>query len=156
MVLIKKQTMNLKMKTSVLMVCCLLLLGITSCKKDDDKTPEQSSATPSEILASVTWKSTTVKDQTGKDVTAANGGYVGLAKYNLNGDFEIRAFDGTLRSSGQWALTADGKKRMLIGTTAAGAQFSRVVDILVLSKEVFTYRITNPQGEVVDVEHVPN
>lgn len=148
--------MNLMMKTSGLMVCFMLLLGITSCKKDDDKAPEQSSATPSEILAGVTWKSTTVKDQTGKDVTAANGGYMGIAKYNVNGDFEIKGFDGVLRSSGQWALTADGKKRMLIGTTAAGASFSRVVDILILTKTMFTYRITNPQGEVVDVEHIPN
>ena len=148
--------MNPMMKNSVLTVCCMLLLSITSCKKDADKTPEPAAASPSEILASVTWKSTTVKDQTGKDVTAANGGYVGIAKYNVNGDFEIKGFDGALRSSGQWALTADGKKRMLIGTTAAGASFSRVVDVLVLNKSLFTYRITNPQGEVVDVEHVPN
>lgn len=142
-------------KMSLLTILSVAVFALSSCKKDDDKAPEPAGS-PSEILASVTWKSTVVKDQTGKDVTAENGGYVGLAKYDLNGNFEIRGFDGALRSSGQWALTADGKKRMLIGTTAAGAAFSRVVDILVLNKNLFTYRITNPQGVVVDVEHVPN
>ena len=147
------KTLKMKMNTSIAMAFLAIgSLALTSCANVGNNTSANatSAASPAKILSDVTWKTTVVKNQKGEDVTAANGGYVGFADYRPDGRFEIRGFDNVVRSSGTWALTPDGKKRILVTD-----KWSRVVDILVLNKNLFTYRITNGNGEVVDVEHVP-
>jgi hypothetical protein len=141
----------LKNKLGISMMAFLAIITFTlpSCKNVNHNTQADIS-TPAEILSSVTWKTTRVKNQKGEDVTAANNGFVGLADFHKNGQFEIRGFDNKVRSSGIWALTADGKKRILVTD-----QWTRVVDVIVLNKDLFTYKITNNDGVTVNVEHVP-
>jgi len=123
----------------------LFTVSMSSCKK------ENSITTPSDILASTKWKTTIVKDSVNNDVTASNQAYVGYAIYGKDGSFTITDLSGALRSSGTWAITADGAKRILV--TSA---FTRIVDIVTLNNALFTYKIVNPSGRTVTVEHVPS
>lgn len=124
---------------------CVLLFFSTSCTKD--KTAE---LTPSQILSSTKWKTTVVKNAAGADVTATNPNYIGIAAFNMDGSFIITDFAGGFRSSGTWAITADGKKRILVAAT-----FTRIVDIITLNSESFTYEIMNADSTKVQVFHEP-
>ena len=146
-------------------------MSITSCR-DDDETATIQTLNPAEILSSVNeWKTTIVKvEATGEDVTNLNLGVVGLASYKMDGTYEIKSMNGVLRNSGNYAITPDGKRRILNATTVynangeiiSGATFTRVTDITTINKDKFTYRISGvasaggPNNVNVLVEHVPN
>ncbi|REC76014.1 DUF4822 domain-containing protein [Chryseobacterium rhizosphaerae] len=97
-------------------------------------------------LASTPWETTGAKDKDGNNVALTNAsvaGYVGYSYFRANGTFKIVGLDDVFRSQGKWSISADGKKRTLIGINpATGAvTFTRVVDILTLNETTFTYRI---------------
>ncbi len=98
------------------------------------------------ILASTPWETTGAKDKDGNSIAltdASVAGYVGYSYFKANGTFTIYSLNNVLRSQGKWSVSADGKKRTLIGLDANGAViFTRVVDILTLNETTFTYRIT--------------
>ncbi|MET3038069.1 DUF4822 domain-containing protein [Chryseobacterium sp. NRRL B-14859] len=97
-------------------------------------------------LASTPWETTGAKDKDGNNVAltdASVAGYVGYSYFRANGTFKIIGLDDVLRSQGKWSISPDGKKRTLIGLDANGAvTFTRIVDILTLNENTFTYRIT--------------
>ncbi|WP_312301937.1 DUF4822 domain-containing protein [Chryseobacterium sp.] len=97
-------------------------------------------------LASTPWETTGAKDKNGNNVVltdASVAGYVGYSYFKANGTFKIFGLNDVLRSQGTWSISADGKKRTLVGLDNNGAViFTRVVDILVLNDTTFTYRIT--------------
>lgn len=130
----------------VALVACTLFINLSSCRKETIVT----ATTPSDILQSANWITTLVKDSVNTDVTAANQAYVGYAVYRKDGSFTITDLSGNLRSSGTWAVTADGKKRILV--TSA---FTRIVDIVTLKEDLFIYKIVNVTGNTVTVEHKP-
>ena len=137
------------LKKSVFSVIFALIISslFTSCSKND---PVQMSK--AEILSSTRWRSTVVRDSIGVDVTVANQGFMGLATYNKNGTYEFFNLDGTPRGdSGYWALTLDEGKRIINSITR---NYTRVVDIVELNKNIFTYRVVS-NGKTVTVEHVP-
>lgn len=107
-----------------------------------------------------TWKTTQITDtQSGVDLTSAkeNQMYIGLANYQIDGKYAILDLEGKPKSSGIWALTPDGKKRILyaVDPQTGAALFTRVVDVVKLSPNVFTYRIKNSAGVDVLVKHEP-
>ncbi|MGG7552884.1 DUF4822 domain-containing protein [Chryseobacterium arthrosphaerae] len=97
-------------------------------------------------LASTPWETTGAKDKNGNTIVLTDpsvAGYVGYSYFKANGTFKIFGLNDLLRSQGTWSISADGKKRTLVGLDNNGAViFTRVVDILVLNDTTFTYRIT--------------
>lgn len=151
---------NLKM---IAMLCyiaiCTLLLG--SCSKDDEVTPEPQ-LTPSELLASTAWETTNAKNNEGENVvlTDANvSNFVGFAYFKSDGTFTMFNLDDSPKMHGDWSVSADGKTRTIVAKNASGETlFTRVVDITVLTKEEFTYRIyPNNDNKAVyfDIIHTP-
>lgn len=136
-------------KVFLFFLCCIFIASFfVACEKDN----EDEEMSKAEILSSTRWKTTVVKDSVGADVTAANQGFVGLATYNKNGTYEFFNLDGTPRGdSGYWALTADDSKRIIYSLTR---NYTRVVDIAELNRNLFTYRVV-ANGKTVTVEHVP-
>ena len=105
------------------------------------------------ILSSTRWITTKVTDSVGKDVTSANAGFVGLADYLSDGNYIFYNLDGTPRGDeGYYFITPKNDKRIIVSRTR---NYTRVVDIVKLTKEVFTYRVKNGANETVDVEHKP-
>jgi len=128
---------------------------IVSCNGGD--TVYVNETTPSQTLASTKWKTTIVKDAQGNDVTSQNMGFVGNAEYKLDGTFKITNFDGSLRSMGDWSITPDGKRRILVGKNLNGNGeiiFTRIVDIITLTPKLFVYSIV-VNGQKLTVEHIP-
>lgn len=97
-------------------------------------------------LASTPWETTGAKDKSGNAIAlndASVAGYVGYSYFKANGTFKIYGLNDVLRSQGTWSISADGKKRTLVGLDNNGnVTFTRVVDILILNDTMFTYRIT--------------
>lgn len=115
--------------------------------------------TGDQILAGTNWQGTTVKTKEGKDVTALNKNFIGLAKYDdVNNQYEF--FDKqTLKSRddlGVFFVTQDKKKRVLISSTK---NYNAVVDLTSLTPELFAYERIGKVGEKTDgpvlVNHVP-
>jgi hypothetical protein len=63
------------------------------------------------------------------------------------------------KSHGDWTVSADGKTRTIVAKNAAGETlFTRVVDIIVLTKKEFTYRVypnANDKTIYFDIIHTP-
>lgn len=149
-------------------------ISLASCSDDCEMVIERpvKKDTPADILVSVpVWRTTTVKvESTGLDVTALNPNVVGLASYKMEGTYEIKSMAGILRNTGNYAITPDGLRRILNATSVydsngvliPNASFTRITDIVTITKNNFTYRIPGvavPGGEPnvnVLVEHVPN
>ncbi|MCS3529753.1 DUF4822 domain-containing protein [Chryseobacterium sp. JUb7] len=145
------------LKIALLLVLSLSAISamVTSC--DNSHTEYITETTPSQTLASVKWKTTLVKDANGQDVTNQNMQFVGNAQYNMDGTYTITNFDGSVRSIGDWSITADGKRRILVGKNLNGNGeiiFTRIVDIITLTPKSFVYTITI-NGQKLTVEHVP-
>jgi len=135
-----------------LSVLCILIVACT-----DTETIYVSEDSPSQTLASTKWKTTIVKDANGADVTAQNMGFVGNAEYKMDGTYIITNFDGSVRSIGDWSITADGKRRILVGKNTNGSGeiiFTRIVDIVTLKPSLFIYSVT-VNGQKLTVEHIP-
>lgn len=147
----------------IALVCCIAIctLLIASCSKDDEVAPEPQ-LTPSEVLASTAWETTSAKNNKGENValTDANvSNFVGFAYFKSNGTFTMFNLDDSPKMRGDWSVSADGKTRTIVAKNAAGETlFTRVVDITVLTKQEFTYRIyPNNDNKTVyfDIVHTP-
>lgn len=130
------------------------------CSKDNEE-PEKT-LTPSEVLASVSWETTNAKNNKGQNVvlTDANvANFVGFAYFKANGTFTMYNLDDSPKMHGDWSVSADGKTRTIVAKDNAGATlFTRVVDITVLTKSEFTYRIypnANDKSVYFDIVHTP-
>ncbi|RBL91928.1 DUF4822 domain-containing protein [Chitinophaga flava] len=152
---------NLKKVTTVLLlaVCSAFFF---SCSKDKDKDPEPKQLTPSETLASTPWETTNAKNNKGENVvlTDANvSNFVGFAYFKADGTFTMYNLDNSPKMHGDWTVSADGKTRTVVAKNDAGAVlFTRVVDITVLTKQEFTYRIypnANDKTVYFDIIHTP-
>ncbi|WP_241791015.1 DUF4822 domain-containing protein [Sphingobacterium rhinopitheci] len=136
-------------------------LGIVlfSCNNKNDPAPEES---PSQILASVSWQTTGARNEKGENVELTNENViptVGYAYFKSNGTFTIFSLDDAPRIQGDWSVTADGKTRTITAKNAAGGTlFTRDVEIIVLTRQEFTYRIypnENDRSVYLDIIHTP-
>lgn len=128
-----------------------------SCSSDNN---ESETETPSQVLSSTPWETTGAKDKDGNSVALTDpnvSGFVGFSYFKGDGNFAIYGLNDVLRSRGTWSVSADGKTRTITALKPDGTTlFTRVVDILVLNKNEFTYRIhTNPNDSSVfyDIKH---
>lgn len=147
----------------IALVCCIAIftLLIASCSKDDEVIQEPQ-LTPSEVLASTAWETTNAKNNKGEDVALTDpnvSNFVGFAYFKSDGTFTMFNLDDSPKMHGDWSVPADGKSRTIVAKNAAGETlFTRVVDITVLTKKEFTYRIyPNNEDKTVyfDIIHTP-
>ncbi|PZF74754.1 DUF4822 domain-containing protein [Taibaiella soli] len=150
---------NLKKLSSVLFlaVCSIVFF---SCKKDSDTAPKQ--LTPSETLASISWLTTNAKNSAGADVALNDpnvSNFVGYAYFKADGTFTMFNLDDSPKMHGDWSVPADGKTRTVVAKDANGAVlFTRVVDIVVLTQQEFTYRVfpdATDKTIYFDIIHTP-
>lgn len=122
----------------------LLVISFVSCSNNDDEIIVEQ-PTPSQLLSSTPWETTAAKDKNGNSVAlsdASVSGFVGFSYFKTDGTFAIYGLNDVLRSRGTWSVSADGKTRTITALNPDGTTiFSRVVNILVLNKDTFTYRI---------------
>ncbi|ALG86792.1 hypothetical protein ACH46_10825 [Gordonia phthalatica] len=101
--------------------------------------------TPSQSLASTPWKTTGAVDQNGKRVALDNAGvsnFVGWAYFKADGTYTMYNLDDSPKLKGDWTVNADGSERWINAKDATGkVLFERVVPIVELTKNVFTYRV---------------
>lgn len=151
----------MKIINKITIAVLLGFIGITlfSCKTKDDPTPAE---TPSQILASVSWQTTGAKNEKGETVALTESsvsGTVGYAYFKSNGTFTIFSLEDVPRIQGDWSVTADGKTRTITAKNAAGTTlFTRNVEITVLTKLEFTYRMypdENNRAVYFDIIHTP-
>ena len=145
-------------KLTLALLTVLSSVLLFSCSKDDDKAP----MTPSEVLASTAWETTNAKNNKGENVALTDASvvnFVGFAYFRTDGTFSIYNLDDSPKSQGDWSVSADGKTRTIVAKNAAGqVLFTRVVDILTLTQQEFTYRVyTNANDKTVyfDIVHTP-
>lgn len=136
--------MNTLKKLCYLCAAMLLTASFVSCSDNDDEIIIEQQ-TPSQVLSSTPWETTGAKDKNGNNIAltdASVAGYVGFAYFKADGKFAIYGLDDILRSRGTWSVDAQGKKRTIAALNPDGSTiFTRDVDILVLNKNEFTYRI---------------
>lgn len=110
------------------------------------RTPHAEPANGQLTLASTPWETTGAKNSSGQPVAlsdASVAGFVGYSYFKANGTYTIYGLNNVLRSKGTWSISADGKKRTITALDDAGnVLFTRIVDILTLNSNEFTYRIT--------------
>ena len=101
--------------------------------------------TPSDVLASTPWKTTSAVDQDGNRVALDNpavSNFVGWAYFKADGTYTMYNLDDSPKLHGDWTVTPDGSERWINAKNDAGqVLFERVVPITQLDKKVFTYRI---------------
>lgn len=138
------------------------LIGITlfSCDKDDHVVEDK--LTPSEILAHTPWVTSNAKNNKGENVALSDANvsnFVGYAYFKTNGTFTMFNLDDSPKMQGDWSVPLDGKTRTIVAKNDAGmVLFTRVVDITVLTKQEFTYRIypnNNDKTVFFDIIHTP-
>ncbi|WP_228728613.1 DUF4822 domain-containing protein [Chryseobacterium endalhagicum] len=139
--------MNTFKKLCYLFAAVFLLTTAVSCIDNDDIVMDQ--PTPSQILSSTPWETTAARDNNGNPMALTDpnvAGFVGFAYFKADGNFAIYNLNDALRSRGTWSVDPEGKTRTITALNPDGTSiFSRVVDILVLNGNEFTYRIrTNP------------
>ncbi len=150
---------NLKKLTAVVILIFSTLI-LFSCRNDDDNQPKQ--MTPSEVLASTPWVTSNAKNNAGADVALTDpnvSNFVGFAYFKSNGTFTMYNLDDSPKMHGDWTVSADGKTRTIVAKNDAGAVlFTRVVDITVLTKQEFTYRVypnNDDKSVYFDIIHTP-
>ena len=101
--------------------------------------------TPSDVLASTPWKTTSAVDQDGNRVAldnAAVSSFVGWAYFKADGTYTMYNLDNSPKLHGDWTVTPDGSERWINAKDAAGnVLFQRTVPIVELDKHTFTYRV---------------
>ncbi|WP_160138920.1 DUF4822 domain-containing protein [Chryseobacterium sp. c4a] len=136
--------MNTLKKLCYLSAAILLSAPFVSCSSDDNEIIIEQQ-TPSQVLSSTPWETTGAKDKNGANVAltdASVAGYVGFAYFKADGNFAIYSLTDVLRSRGTWSVDAQGKTRTIAALNPDGTTiFTRDVEILVLNKNEFTYRI---------------
>lgn len=154
--------MTMKNLKKLRLALIMTVLGVTlfSCSKDDVVVEEI--LTPSEVLSSTAWETTNAKNNKSENValTDANvSNFVGFAYFKSDGSFTMYNLDNSPKMHGDWSVSADGKTRTIVAKNDAGATlFTRVVDITVLTKKEFTYRIypNNADKSIYfDIIHTP-
>lgn len=150
--------MNTLKKLCYLFAAVFLLTTAVSCIDSDDIVMDQ--PTPSQVLSSTPWETTAARDNNGNPVALTDpnvAGFVGFAYFRADGNFAIYNLNDALRSRGTWSVDPEGKTRTITALNPDGTSiFSRVVDILVLNGNEFTYRIrTNPSDPSIyyDIIH---
>lgn len=150
--------MNILKKLGSLFTAVLMFTAFVSCSDIDDMIPEP--LTPSQVLSSTPWETIGARDNNGNPVSLTDvnvSGFVGFAYFKTDGNFAIYNLNDALRSRGTWSVDPEGKTRTITALNPDGTSiFSRVVDILVLNANEFTYRIrTNPSDPSVyyDIIH---
>ncbi|WP_025126166.1 DUF4822 domain-containing protein, partial [Myroides odoratimimus] len=125
-------------------------------------THKEPKMTPSEVLSSTAWETTDAKNNLGQSVSLQDANvsnFVGFAYFKTDGSFTMFNLDDSAKMHGDWSVSADGKTRTIVAKNAAGeVLFTRVVDITVLTKAEFTYRIyPNESDKTVyyDIIHTP-
>lgn len=143
------------------MLLALTGLLVFSCSDKDETSPELQ-LTPSQVLSSTPWETTNAKNNKGEDIPLSDANvsnFVGFAYFKADGTFTMYNLDDSPKMHGDWSVSADGKTRDITARNDAGeVLFSRVVDITVLTKKEFTYRIyTNEADRSVyfDIIHTP-
>lgn len=144
-----------------MMILTIMIGSFTIGCKKDEATPEKK-MTPSEVLASTAWETTSAKNNKGENVPLNNANvsnFVGFAYFKSNGTFTMFNLDNSPKMQGDWSVTADGKTRTIVAKDNTGkVLFTRVVDITVLTTKEFTYRIyPNNDDRTVyfDIVHTP-
>ncbi|WP_276876117.1 DUF4822 domain-containing protein [Chryseobacterium joostei] len=136
--------MNTLKKLCYLSAAVLLSASFVSCSNDDAEIVVEQQ-TPSQVLSSTPWETTGAKDKNGNNVALADAsvaGYVGFAYFKADGKFAIYNLTDVLRSRGTWSVDPQGKTRTIAALNPDGSTiFTRDVEILVLNKNEFTYRI---------------
>ncbi|WP_198425308.1 DUF4822 domain-containing protein [Chryseobacterium panacisoli] len=136
--------MNTLKKLCYLSAAVLLSASFVACSSDDNEIIIEQQ-TPSQVLSSTPWETTGAKDKSGNSVAltdASVAGYVGFAYFKTDGKFAIYNLTDVLRSMGTWSVDAQGKTRTIAALNPDGTTiFTRDVEILVLNKNEFTYRI---------------
>lgn len=107
--------------------------------------------TPSEILASTPWKTTGAVDQNGDRVALDHPGvsnFVGWAYFDADGTYTMYNLDDSPKLKGDWTVNDAGTERWINAKDDAGnVLFQRVVPIVELNKNVFTYRVYPNAGD---------
>ncbi|WP_336961272.1 DUF4822 domain-containing protein [Chryseobacterium contaminans] len=136
--------MNTLKKLCYLSAAIFLSASFVSCSSDDNEIVIEQQ-TPSQVLASTPWETTGAKDKNGANVAltdASVAGYVGFAYFKADGNFAIYSLTDVLRSRGTWFVDAQGKTRTITALNPDETTiFKRDVEILVLNRNEFTYRI---------------
>lgn len=152
---------NLRKLTTILMLAASSTF-IASCSKDDDPAPQEQQLAPAETLASTPWETTGAKNNKGESVALTDANvvnFVGYAYFKADGTFTMYNLDDSPKMHGDWSVPPNGKTRTIVARNDAGAVlFTRVVDITVLTKKEFTYRIyPNNADKTVyfDIVHTP-
>ena len=111
----------------------------------------QKDATPSDVLASTPWKTTSAVDQDGNRVALDNpavSNFVGWAYFDADGTYTMYNLDDSPKLHGDWTVTPDGSERWINAKDANGnVLFERTVPITQLDKNVFTYRVFPNAGD---------
>lgn len=146
-------------KLRLVLVTAILGVILFSCSKDE---VVEKAWTPSEVLASTAWETTNAKNNKGENVVLADANvsnFVGFAYFKTDGTFTMYNLDNSPKMHGDWSVSADGKTRTIVAKNDAGVTlFTRVVDITVLTKKEFTYRIyPNNEDKSIyfDIVHTP-
>ncbi len=107
--------------------------------------------TPSETLASTPWKTTGAVDQNGDRVPLDHPGvanFVGWAYFDADGTYTMYNLDDSPKLKGDWTVNDAGTERWINAKDDAGkVLFQRVVPIVELNKNVFTYRVYPNAGD---------
>lgn len=142
--------MNTLKKLCYLSAAMLLSASFVACSDNNDEIIFEQQ-TPSQVLSSTPWETTGAKDKNGNTVAltdASVAGYVGFAYFKADGKFAIYGLNDVLRSMGTWSVDAQGKTRSISSLNPDGTViFSRDVEILVLNRNEFTYRIRPNSGD---------
>lgn len=135
----------------------LLLFG---CSKDDETPKKQ--ITPSELLASTPWETTSAKNNKDEDIALSDAkvsNFVGFAYFKSDNNFTMYNLDDSPKMKGGWSVSADGKTRTIVAKNDADETlFTRIVEITVLTEKEFIYRIyLNIEDKTVyfDIVHTP-
>lgn len=111
------------------------------------------------ILGSTNWQGTKVYDKNKNDLTKENANFIGLAKYD-DKTARYEFFDKETKQSrgdyGTYFITNDGKLRGLISESKG---YQVIVEIIKLTKDIFTYKRmgkdVNGNDIEVFVDHIP-
>ncbi|MCS3780233.1 DUF4822 domain-containing protein [Tsukamurella ocularis] len=116
-----------------------------SAKPSASKLTPVKAGTPSAILASTAWETTSAKDAKGDKVALTDKNvknYVGWAYFKKDGTFTLYNLDDSAKGKGDWTVSADGKTRTIVAKNADGSvQYKRTVEIVTLTEKEFTYRV---------------
>ncbi|GAB2639937.1 DUF4822 domain-containing protein [Nocardia goodfellowii] len=124
--------------------------------------PTVTPGSPAAALAATPWETTSARDSHGSEVPLTDDNvenYVGFAYFDPDGTFTMFGLDDAPKMHGDWSVSPDGKTRTIIAKDDAGREQSRrVVDIVTLNDQEFTYRIyLDPadKARYYDIVHTP-